>query len=151
MWARLLRFKALPSPAKGLFLRALFLLPVLTCSLRFRGFGSTQKSLQNLLPTVSTPVSGPTAKSCVELTSRMVLAAAHLSPFPSTCLERSLALWWLLARQGISAQLRIGVRKDAARFQAHAWVENDGAAIGEPDGSHLHYAAFAEEFSGELP
>ena len=79
----------------------------------------------------------------------MVLAVARNSPIPSTCLERSLSLWWLLARQGIATQFRIGVRKDGEKFAAHAWVEREGVAIGEPDASHLHYAAFAEELSGE--
>jgi hypothetical protein len=79
----------------------------------------------------------------------MVLAAARNSPIPSTCLERSLSLWWLLARQGITTQFRIGVRKDGEKFTAHAWVERDGVAIGEPEAAHLHYAAFAEEMSGE--
>jgi hypothetical protein len=79
----------------------------------------------------------------------MILAACRYSPIPSTCLERSLALWWLLGRKGIATQLRIGVRKDAGKFAAHAWVERLGTAIGEPDATHLHYSAFAEEISGE--
>jgi hypothetical protein len=84
------------------------------------------------------------------LTSRMVLAAARNSLVPSSCLERSIAIWWLLARRGIATQLRIGVRKDQGKLAAHAWVEYQGHAIGEPEASHLHYAAFAEEMSGEL-
>jgi len=79
----------------------------------------------------------------------MVQAAGRNSPIPSTCLERSLSLWWLLARQGVATQFRIGVRKDGEKFTAHAWVERESVAIGEPDASHLHYAAFAEELSGE--
>lgn len=149
MWARLRRFSALPGPAKVLFLRAVVLLPLLTLSLRVRGFGATQRFLQKF--TVSPKSDRPVAavESCVALTTRMVLAAARNSPIPSTCLERSLSLWWLLACQGIAAQVRIGVRKDDEKFAAHAWVERDGIALGEPDASHLHYAAFAEEMSGE--
>jgi Transglutaminase-like superfamily len=82
------------------------------------------------------------------MTSQMVLAAARHSPSHATCLERSLCLWWLLAHQGIATEFRIGVRKDGERFAAHAWVERDGVAIGEPEASHLHYAAFAQEMSG---
>jgi Transglutaminase-like superfamily len=82
------------------------------------------------------------------MTSQMVLAAARHSLSQPTCLERSLCLWWLLARQGIATQFRIGVRKDGEKFAAHAWVERDGVAIGEPEAAHLHYAAFAEEMSG---
>jgi hypothetical protein len=80
----------------------------------------------------------------------MILAAARNSPIPSTCLERSLALWWLLIRQGVATQFRIGVRKDGEKFAAHAWVERNGVALGEPEASHLHYRAFAEELSGDI-
>jgi len=148
MWARLRRFSALPRPAKGLFLRVVVLLPLLSISLRVRGFGATQRFLQKFITGKKGPPSGA-VESHAALTSRMVLAAARNSPIPSTCLERSLSLWWLLARQGIAAQFRIGVRKDGEKFAAHAWVERDGVAIGEPEAQHLHYAAFAEEVSGE--
>ena len=149
MWARLRRFNALPRPAKGLFLRAVMLLPLLSISLRVRGFGATRRFLEKFItPAKNGPPTGA-VESHAALTSRMVLAAARNSPIPSTCLERSLSLWWLLARQGIAAQLRIGVRKDGKELRAHAWVERDGVAIGEPEAQHLHYAAFAEEMSGE--
>ncbi len=82
------------------------------------------------------------------MTSQMVFAAARHSPSHSTCLECSLCLWWLLAHWGIATEFRIGVRKDGEKFAAHAWVERNGVAIGEPEASHLHYAAFAEEMSG---
>ncbi len=86
----------------------------------------------------------------VAITARMVLAAARNSPIPSTCLERSLCLWWLLARQNIATQFRIGVKKDGEKFAAHAWVERDGVAIGEPESSHLHFAAFDKEMFGDV-
>src|SRR6266446_3252198 len=148
MWARLRRFSALPRPAKGLFLRAVVLLPLLTVSLRVRGFAATQRFLQKFITPKKNNSPVTAVGSCAALTSRMVLAAARNSPIPSTCLERSLALWWLLACQGIATQFRIGVRKEGEKFAAHAWVERDGAAIGEPEASHLHYAAFVEEISG---
>ena len=149
MWARVRRFSALPGPAKGLFLRAAVLLPLLTISLRLRGFRSTQGLLQKFLGGSLKSLPEQTLNECVAITSRMVLAAARYSPIPSTCLERSLSLWWLLARQNISTQLRIGVKKDGQRFAAHAWVERNGAAIAELDASHLHFAAFDEEMSGD--
>jgi len=149
MWARLRRFSALPGPAKVLFLRAVVLLPLLTLSLRVRGFGATQRLLQKFTALAKNDPPVAAVESRVALTTRMVLAAARNSPIPSTCLERSLSLWWLLARQGIVTQFRIGVRKDDEKFAAHAWVERDGIAIGEPDASHVHYAAFVEDLSGE--
>jgi len=72
----------------------------------------------------------------------MVRAAVRNSLGHPTCLEESLALWWLLRRQGIGSDLRVGVRKDGEKFEAHAWVERDGIALNEPEARHQHYAAF---------
>jgi len=63
----------------------------------------------------------------------------------ASCLEESLTLWWLLAKHGIFSELRIGVRKDAQSFEAHAWVERDGFALNEPEARHAHYAPFEQE------
>lgn len=151
MWERLRRFSALPPSSKAVFLQATLLLPVTSLSLRLRGFRATQKWLEGHLPREvgdRTPVQHPHYD--VSVVVRMVLAAAHHSPISTTCLERSLVLWWLLGRRNIASQLRIGVRKTGEKFEAHAWVECDGAAIAEPEASHLHYAPFAKEFSEEL-
>jgi len=82
------------------------------------------------------------AFSSPDLTVRMVRAAVRNSPGHPTCLEESLALWWLLGRQGIRSSLRVGVRKDGEKFEAHAWVERDGMALNEPESKHKHFAAF---------
>jgi Transglutaminase-like superfamily len=151
MWARLRRFNALPRPAKAIFLRATLLFPLITVSLRLRGFRATQRCLQSCLSKpAAAPLSADAASAQIQMVSRMVLAAARHSFFAATCLERSLALWWLLARRSIASQLRIGARKAGEQFEAHAWVEHGGVAIGEPEATHLHYAAFDKEFSEEL-
>lgn len=62
----------------------------------------------------------------------LVTAAARHHLIPMTCLPRALALQALLRRNGIQAELRIGVRREAGGLQAHAWVENAGAPVGEP-------------------
>lgn len=133
-------------------MRAMLLFPVISASLRLRGFRATQTWLQCRLdkPAAAPLPAAADGAEIIPVVSRMVLAAARHSFFAATCLERSLALWWLLARRGVATQLRIGVRKAGEKFEAHAWVERDGVAIGEPDASHLHYAAFDKEFSEEL-
>jgi hypothetical protein len=151
MWARLLRFSGLPRSAKRDFLRASLFLPLIRISLRLRGFRATQKSLQARLGrNRSVPMKAEADKAAEEV-SRMVRAAARELPIASSCLEQAIALWWLLARRRIAAQLRIGARKTGEKFEAHAWVERNGAAIGAPDGAHLHYSAFEKEFSEDLP
>jgi Transglutaminase-like superfamily len=149
MWEPLRRFRMLEPRARGLFLRAAVLLPWISLSLRLRGFRATQLSLQKrlsrTLTAISVQSSGEQAQSTA-LTARMVRSAAHRTWGSSACLEQSLALWWLLGRQGIASSVRIGTRKSAEKFQAHAWVECDGVALNEPEEAHKHYAAFGEEF-----
>jgi Transglutaminase-like superfamily len=72
----------------------------------------------------------------------MVRAAGRCGIGQPNCLKVSLAFWWLLARQGIASDLRVGVRKDGAKFEAHAWVECVGVALHDPGTKHPHYAAF---------
>jgi Transglutaminase-like superfamily len=149
MWEQLRRFSALPGSARWLFVRACLLLPLLAVALRVSGFQSTKRLLQKrLAQSARGPVDDEHAT--VEMATRMVLAAARHFFASATCLERSLALWWLLNRQGIASQLRIGVRTDNQKFAAHAWVEHQGVALGEPEAPHLHYTPFSEEMSGEI-
>lgn len=155
MWEPVRRFKALEPRARGLFLRAAVLLPFISLSLRLRGFRATQSSLQKRLPSalaaISDQSSGPQAsgtpaESTAALTARMVRSAARRTWGRPACLEQSLALWWLLGRQGIASTVRIGTRKTGQKFEAHAWVECDGVALNEVEAPHEHYAAFDEAF-----
>ena len=145
MWERLRRFSALEGQARRTLVRAMLLLPVVSQSLKWRGFAATQESLQRRKP--SADKFGDSGKQNLDVTVRMVKAAVRHSFGHPSCLEESLTLWWLLARQGISSEVRIGVRKEAEKFEAHAWVERDGVALNEPEGKHQHYAAFEAEFS----
>lgn len=66
--------------------------------------------------------------------AQLVNAAARHRFFRAPCLERSLVLWWLLRQRGVGATLQIGVRKEAERLEAHAWVELDGVVLNDrPD------------------
>jgi hypothetical protein len=150
MWERLRRYRSLERPARGIFLRAVVLLPLISFCLRLRGFRKTQSFLQRFLPTTNN-VSSVSAIVPLELTVRMVRAAARHSVGHPTCLEESLALWFLLRRHGIEAELRVGVRKDGERFEAHAWVEREGVAFNEPEALHEHYAAFDKALSSIPP
>lgn len=62
-------------------------------------------------------------------TNYAISLAAALIPARMLCLERSLVLHHLLRRKGVPAGLRMGVR--AFPFEAHAWVEHDGAPVNE--------------------
>ena len=153
MRERFRRFSSLDASARATFARAAVLLPVISLSLRLRGFRATQKSLHKFLCSGKWAVSSssqPAAaahQSSVKQTARMVEAAARNIWRSSTCLEKSLAIWWLLARQGVLSAVRIGARKSRTQFEAHAWVECHGVALNEPQEPHRHYAAFDAEFT----
>jgi hypothetical protein len=147
MWERLRRFRKLPAPARGIFFRAAVLLPWVAWKLKRQGFEAARKSLWKSLSKESDPSSRAESAQRAALTARMVRAAARYGIGNPSCLEESLVLIHLLAGQGIAAQLRIGVRKNVAKFEAHAWVECNGAALNETEALHDHYAQFEAEFS----
>jgi hypothetical protein len=147
MWDRLRRFSALEPRAQKAFARAIVLLPLVTLSLRSRGFRATHASLQRILSLVGPASPGSQFDEDARIIAHMVNAADRHGLFRSSCLVKSLALWWLLERQGIASQLRIGIRKEDEKFEAHAWVERDGLALNEPEEHHRHYAAFDAAFS----
>ncbi len=146
MWERLRRFNALERPAQTLFLRAAVLLPLVSFSLRWRGFRATQAALQRFLSNAMPEQDSGSAQARAALTARMVNSADRHGFFCSSCLAKSLTLWWLLERQGIASHLRVGIRKENEKLKAHAWIERDGAVLNEPEEHHRHYAAFDEAF-----
>jgi len=149
MWERLHRFSLLNSQARGMFLRAAVLLPLISLSLRIRGFRATQQSLQSFsfFSKVDKRLPGNVADSeRVRLAVRMVNAAVRHGWGRPTCLEKSLALWWLLRRESITSVVRIGARTVGGKLEAHAWVECEGVALNEPAGEHRHYATFDAAF-----
>ena len=125
-----------------LFLRALAMLPLVSLSLRLRGFHSTRSTLQRTLSYHTPEMDSDSLNKQVALTSHMVNAADRHGLVHPSCLAKSLTLWWLLGRQGITSRLRIGIRKENDQFEAHAWVEREGMAVNEPEEHHHHYAAF---------
>lgn len=74
----------------------------------------------------------------------LVNIAARHTPFPVTCLTRSLLLQWLLRRRGVDSQLRIGVRLTQGALDAHAWVECDGVPVNDKPDVASQFAPFGD-------
>jgi Transglutaminase-like superfamily len=142
MLESLRRFSALERPARLLFVRALAMLPLVSLSLRLRGFQPTRTALQRTLSPSIAQMGADSAGQRVSLTAHMVQAADRHGLVHTSCLAKSLTLWWLLGEQGITSRLRIGIRKENGKLEAHAWVEREGIALNEPEEHHRHYAAF---------
>jgi Transglutaminase-like superfamily len=151
MWERLRRFSALERPAQELFLRAVVLLPLVAWSLKWRGFRATQAALERFLSKTDREPDTALRSRYAAMAAHMVNAADRHGLVHPSCLAKSLTLWWLLGRQGMASHLRIGIRKENEKFEAHAWVEFEGAALNEPDGHHHHYSTFDGELSSLPP
>jgi Transglutaminase-like superfamily len=149
-WEQIRRFSALDRPARGLFLRAFLLLPVISVSLQLRGLRKTRASLQYFL-SVTYGSQNADTQAGAALTAQMVRAAGRHGIGDRNCLKESLALWWLLAQQGIASDLRVGVRKDGEKFEAHAWVECGAVALNDPETILPHYATFDESLASLPP
>lgn len=59
--------------------------------------------------------------------ARTIEIAARLRPFRTTCLRRSLALWWVLRWRSLPSALRFGVNTDGG----HTWVEHHQEVIND--------------------
>jgi hypothetical protein len=58
--------------------------------------------------------------------------ALAVLPGDRGCLVRATTLRRHLVAAGLDATVRIGVRRDGAQLDAHAWVEVDGHPVAEP-------------------
>jgi len=137
------KFLRLSRSGRKLFVQALFLLPVTALALRLLNFKSVRSALASLAPFDDT-LGQEAVKGWrqISITARMVSAAARYGLCHANCLQQALVLWWLLRRQGIESDLRIGVRKTADCFEAHAWVERLGFVLNENEGVYQRFAAF---------
>jgi hypothetical protein len=109
--------------------------------LRVVGFGAW-KRVAAALARVRRDDDGGNTDSVSAAVVRMHAAAERRLFFKPSCLEHALVLWWLLRRQGVAAELRVGGRKEQGRFEAHAWVEAGGAPVGDAGETHRQFAPF---------
>jgi hypothetical protein len=149
-WLKLLARKGrtalrLSPTEQFLLLQAFALLPLVSLSLRWQGMKRTQQRLASLSENAKTLPNFNQACQ-IRQTARMVSVASRYSPAWTNCLRHSLVLWYLLRRQGIASELRIGVRREAGEFQAHAWVELGGLTLNDGQDVRRRYAAFDFRF-----
>ena len=77
----------------------------------------------------------------------VVEVAARYGPWPANCLQRSVTLWWFLARRGIPSELRIGVRRRPGAtaggdLDFHAWIEHGGLVLNDVSDVRRRFATF---------
>jgi len=137
-------FWRLSARSRGIALEAAAALVATWAGLRLIGFRRWKALLVRLTPHPSqlkAPSEPARIATAQEIACIQQSASRHLI-FHASCLEQSLVLWWLLDRRGIPAELRIGARKEAGRFEAHAWIELGSVVLNDSGEAHLHFAPF---------
>ena len=148
------RFWRLKSAERRVLLEAAAALAATWAGLRVVGFRRWNSVIERLAfvktgsayPDHASHVDASNVDVASGVATKLDLAARHLF-FRTNCLERSLALLWLLRRRGSAATLRIGARKESGLFEAHAWIELDGMVLNDPGEAHLHFAPFDGEIT----
>jgi hypothetical protein len=131
-WRRAPRRMASLGPAEWFRLvQAMLVMPVVAGLAKLLGVRRLRRILCALPGSAAPPLpvhAHPLAKEV----AAAVASAVRLSPWAPTCLHRSIALWWMLRRRGIDADIRYGVRSVRRALLAfHAWVECDGVVLND--------------------
>lgn len=141
---RLEKLKGLAPEERSALMLLLLVLPTIGVLVHLLGFQRSRDLLERMtpLPADRKQTNAPVAVDAAHRVARLVSIAARHGPYRATCLRRTLALWWLLRRRGVSTDLRIGVKKDAGDLQAHAWVEHQGEILDDHPRFATGYVAF---------
>ena len=141
--ARWLRFWRRPRAEKWLAIQSLTVCLLSVIALRLIGFRRWKRILwasSGGRKLVDKSLSRDSIKTAESAYAVVDMVARNTPGNLITCLPRSLTLWWILRRQTVEAELRMGVRNDGERIVAHAWVVCHGTAIG--DSEHNRFVTF---------
>jgi Transglutaminase-like superfamily len=132
--AAMRRFAALSAAERGFAIRALGVVAWVRIRLTVSRFPAVDR-LTNERPI--RPAVGPHPPARIGST---VAAVSAFVPGAS-CLTQALATRVLLADEGHSSRLRLGMARIEGRLQAHAWLESEGAVVVGGAG-HEQFAPF---------
>jgi hypothetical protein len=137
------KFFRLTWQERWILLQAFAFLPLIAVGFYCMNFQRLSSILVRFSP-MSGEVCSDAAMQQATAAAHLVQAAASRTPFKITCLVRSTALWFLLRRQGIGSEIRIGVNQQEGKFKAHAWVESNGIVLNDRNDIHNQFAAFEQ-------
>ena len=139
MAGRLAGWRALNGQEKRLFFGLLIGLPMVTASLRMFGLVRTGRWLRAASASAGANSPQPPDMQAAERLAQLAATAGRRGPIAVTCLRQALLIEYVLRRRGFAPELKIGVRKQDGAFDAHAWVELQGTALGQTELAHLPF------------
>ena len=136
MSGRFARWLELPRGERWLLLGLMGGLVVISALLRVFGVVRTRRWLERFSLNSTPHTADADELRSAERLARLTDIAGRRGAISVTCLRQSLLIYWLLRRRGLAPELKLGVRKEQATFDAHAWVELQGVALGQSDLAH---------------
>lgn len=127
----------------------MILLPLTALALRLMGLRRSQRIFLRFVlynPVRKSDKFEATLTQALNISLLVGLAVRH-GVWRANCLQRSLALWWLLRRNGIRSELHIGTRKIGRQLDAHAWIEIEGVVLNDSSDVRHRYEPFDREIS----
>jgi len=120
----------------GLMLMMFFGLPIVAAAIRVFGYVATREWLERRSTSAGVREPSSDDLEAAQGLARLAGIAGRHGPVTATCLRQSLLIYWALRRRGFAPDLKIGVRKQGDAFDAHAWVELEGHALGQASLAH---------------
>lgn len=115
----------------SLFVRVWVWFVIITVLLRIR-------PLPELVGRLTVAPTPPLPQTPPRRLGRAVWRSLSIAGYRPRCLTASLVLYRLLAEQGRSAELVVGLPPEPTDNRAHAWVEVNGVDVGPPPGKQGH-------------
>lgn len=145
---KLRTFLRLPRERRSLVAEALLLPPFITASFRLIGVTRTQAWLRRW---AGVRVSNePDALRAIREARRAQRIVKRSLGVGGSCLVRSLCLWTLLLRRGLTTELRVGLRKTDGQIEGHAWIEYRGLPLNEDEKTLRTYSVYERPVSFDV-
>ena len=141
MGRRLARWRELAPTDRWRLLGLVVALPAIEAMLRIFGAVRTRRWLDRISANARQRSADPGQLRSAEHLAQLAAIAGRRGLIDATCLRPALLLQCLLRRRGLSPEFKLGVRKRDGLFDAHAWVELQGVALGQ---AGLEHCAFAQ-------
>lgn len=133
-----------------LLVQTIVLLPVSAVAMRLFGFRRVHAILDRAAPSLKEgELTEVEVQERVWMARRLLQLSLRWGLYRPNCLQRSMALWWLLRQQGLSSEFRIGARMREGVFEAHAWVERGDRVLNDRQDIAEQYRTFPCNFAPE--
>lgn len=130
------RWRRLGRPRQLLLIEAVGALGAASAAIRLLPFKRAVRLGSRPLPGTSAVQVSPDLIWSVE-------AAARRVPWRAMCIQKGIALQWMLRRRGVDAMLHYGIAHDrSGELEAHVWVVAEGRVIiGGEEAPRFHRVA----------